>query len=256
MEGQPQREGVKAPKRRSVPWEEVSPLLHNEQVHQDEYERRFEVAHVTPELLGLLQSAQYRVMSQGYFDATDKEGGEERRYRLRPRASWDAETGERYIVNQKKQREQNSVGKESRETEWEIAAEEFRQAWEYTYDLESDHASRITKVRFYVTVNEREIELDVFLEPQEICGLVVAEVEFKKPDGMHAFNPQTEGIQWLGKDISDVKELSNAKLATHGLPGTDTYAPNTFQGKEELIALAQERLRARMQSSESVFALA
>jgi CYTH domain-containing protein len=102
------------------------------------------------------------------------------------------------------------TGLERTELEWPITRREFDAAWPHT------DGQRIEKHRHMIPFGDHVIELDVFAGDLE--GLVVAEVEFDSISASDDFEPPI----WFGTEVTDDGRYSNASLALHGLPDTDS----------------------------------
>jgi CYTH domain-containing protein/CHAD domain-containing protein len=103
-------------------------------------------------------------------------------------------------------------GAERTEIELPIQRGEFDAAWPHT------EGQRLEKIRKRIPFGEHVIELDVF--GGDLDGLVMAEVEFDSVAAMESFEPPA----WFGRDVTDDDGYTNASLALHGLPTTDTSA--------------------------------
>jgi CYTH domain-containing protein/CHAD domain-containing protein len=101
-------------------------------------------------------------------------------------------------------------GAERTEIDVPIQRSEFDAAWPHT------EGQRLEKTRQRIAFGEHVIELDVF--GGDLDGLVLAEVEFDSAAAMESFEPPP----WFGRDVTDDDGYTNASLALHGRPTTDT----------------------------------
>jgi CYTH domain-containing protein len=92
------------------------------------------------------------------------------------------------------------------EYETPITADQFATLWPTT------EGRRVEKDRYAIPHGRHTIELDKYVG--SLAGLVVAEVEFETEADAEGFTPP----DWMGEDVTDLKELKNQQLALHGAP--------------------------------------
>jgi CYTH domain-containing protein len=152
-----------------------------------EIERKFRL-HREPESLGDCRSTR---IEQGYL-AIEGRGGAEVRLRRR-----DGET----LMTVKR-----GSGLTRTEEEIDLEPEQFEALWPLT------EGRRVAKMRYLVSTETGEIEVDVF--EGELAGMVTAEMEFDSEAASDAFEP----ADWLGAEVTGDDRYANETLATHGLP--------------------------------------
>ena len=70
----------------------------------------------------------------------------------------------------------------------------------------------ITKTRTIIPFGELKIEVDEFVYPKNLSGLIIAEIEL--PSEEHSF----EVPDWFGEEISGRREWNNFSLLKNGIP--------------------------------------
>lgn len=155
---------------------------------QPEIERKFLLKHLPPNF-GKGKAVQ---IEQGYLAQTDTR---EIRIRLK---------GQIWQMTVK-----DGLGLQRQETEIELTRQQAMALWPLTL------GRRISKMRVVYPYQGYRLEIDIFsgeLDPLRLC-----EIEFASVDEANAF----KAPEFLGEDVTEVTEYSNANLAVHGLPNSD-----------------------------------
>lgn len=90
-----------------------------------------------------------------------------------------------------------------------LTTDQFDALWPLT-----EHR-RVSKRRWTLRIDDREVEVDVFDGPLD--GLRLAEVEFDTTEDSATFVPPA----WFGREVTDDDRYRNAALARHGIPDGD-----------------------------------
>ena len=162
----------------------------SEDVVQREYERRFLVLDLPPQIKDNLETYRYIDIEQGYLPLG-----------TRIRKSVNQNGNISYIMVDKTVVGTDGIARD--EEEKTISAKEFRKLWRQT------KGARIFKRRYFIELAELIIELDIFKGDFE--GKMLAELEFNSHERALAFNP----LDWFGREVT--REVSNRKLAL-GIP--------------------------------------
>jgi adenylate cyclase len=139
-----------------------------------------------------LSEAQRVEIEQGYIAATP--GDAEVRLRRR---------GEQLLLTAKR-----GAGLVRDEVEIELDRAQFEALWPLT------DGRRLSKLRYLLREDDREIELDVY--GAELEGLKVAEIEFPSEQQAESYEP----ADWLGLEVTGDERYGNRALAEHGAPET------------------------------------
>ncbi len=97
-------------------------------------------------------------------------------------------------------------GRVREEVEVAIGHAAFRELWPLT------KGRRVRKVRHFVPLNGRRVEVDVY--GGSLDGLRTAEVEFESTEAADGFEPPA----WFGREVTDDLTYANQTLATSGMP--------------------------------------
>jgi len=151
-----------------------------------EVERKF----LVPDKPGFLKDCDRKRIRQGYL-AVGRHGTE---VRVR-------QEGKQYFLTIK-----SGQGKARVEEELRISRKRFDSLWPLT------RGRRVRKVRYFVSYQDRTIEVDVYR--RKLKGLVIAEVEFADTKSARAFEPP----EWVGREVTDDEHFHNQSLALNGMP--------------------------------------
>ena len=142
-----------------------------------------------PDLPDGLEGCRFEEIEQGYLAV----GGESE---VRVRG-----IGEESVLTVKR-----GSGRERLEEEIEISREQFETLWRAT------EGRRLAKRRFYVPLDQRTAEVDVY--GARLQGLITAEVEFGSMAESEGFDPPA----WFGAEVTDDPRYANQALAHQGRP--------------------------------------
>jgi CYTH domain-containing protein len=207
----------------------VEALRHVE--HESEREYRYRVTELPCEGFKCNRT---QVIQQGYFKGRFLNASNvAEEHLIRVREAWNPEQGSRYRLAYKTE---VIPGDRTHRIEHgsKIMDAWFPGLWKLT------EGNRIAKVRFYDenSAPDFDIHLDVFVDPPELTGLVIAEFEFKDEAASERFDPMQ--YPWLGEVLTKKKGWGNSSMATRGLP--KSAYPSSLDGHplRHLVVQAEE----------------